>query len=1056
MSDQFFPQSISSLLQEILTQLDSKDEILGLSYNQIFNPEKYPHLAMTRYAQELATPYGMAAGPHTQLARNIIAGWLMGARYIELKTIQTLDELHVAKPCIDMQDEGYNCEWSQELKITKSFQEYLNAWVIIHIIAHKMEWGSPQTIFNMSVGYNMEGILKDNVQWYFDKMADATAEIEEIKGIIRTIYPQIDEISIPSSISNNITLSTMHGCPPNEVEEISEYLIGEKKLHTTVKLNPTLLGSDRLRSILNDKLAFPIDVPDEAFEHDIKYPDAVKLIKNLAALSEKEGLDFAIKLTNTLEVNNTKGILPDQMMYMSGRALHPISVNLAEKLQSEFDGKLDVSFSAGADAENISSLLKCGLFPVTVSSDLLKPGGYGRLVQYYENIAVSLSNQMDLEKNAASKLEYLKNLKIYAQEVLQDPRYIYEIFELKNIKSQRPLSSFDCIAAPCMDACPTEQDIPDYLYWASKGDFNTALDVIYQKNPLPRTLGLVCEHGCQTKCTRINYDKPLRIRDLKEYIATHGLATESVAKEDNGLKVAIVGAGPSGLSAAWFLALEGFQVEIFEKNERAGGMPHAVIPDFRLNKDALQNDIDRILSIGVKIHFNYKIDSNKIKELNNDYHYVYIAVGAELSKKMKILGEESSVVVDPLRFLEDFKNGKIADLSGNILVIGGGNTAMDVSRTANKCLKNGRVTIVYRRTIQQMPAEAQEIRDAMSEGVLVEELLSPLKIWEEDGKHLIQLQKMQVSSEVGSDGRKKVKALADEQVILPADMIIPAIGQDTIPLFNQCNRVQDIENAIPDVSIYIGGDASRGASSIVQAVGDGRLFAEHILRLEDSKVAATIREDEKKSKSVHLESRSFKIESLYPKDLTNISQEEAIEEASRCLQCDEYCNVCVSVCPNRANHSYEVLPQTFSYQNIQVKGHGFELSEKHLLNITQDSQIYNIGDFCNECGNCSTFCPTAGDPYLDKPQVHFSQESFDAADRGYFLKDQILFAKNDGVISQLKDETGKFYYDDERLEVILAKDSLKILDVFIKQEGDYLLKIEPIIEMKLLLDAHIF
>ena len=286
MSDQFFPQSISSLLQEVLTQLDSKDEILGLSYNQIFNPEKYPHLAMTRYAQELATPYGMAAGPHTQLARNIIAGWLMGARYIELKTIQTLDELHVAKPCIDMQDEGYNCEWSQELKITKSFQEYLNAWVIIHIIAHKMEWGSPQTIFNMSVGYNMEGILKDNVQWYFDKMADATAEIEEIKGIIRTIYPQIDEISIPSSISNNITLSTMHGCPPNEVEEISEYLIGEKKLHTTVKLNPTLLGSDRLRSILNDKLAFPIDVPDEAFEHDIKYPDAVKLIKNLAALSE--------------------------------------------------------------------------------------------------------------------------------------------------------------------------------------------------------------------------------------------------------------------------------------------------------------------------------------------------------------------------------------------------------------------------------------------------------------------------------------------------------------------------------------------------------------------------------------------------------------------------------------------------------------------------------------------------------------------------------------------------------------------------------------------------
>jgi putative selenate reductase len=139
-----------------------------------------------------------------------------------------------------------------------------------------------------------------------------------------------------------------------------------------------------------------------------------------------------------------------------------------------------------------------------------------------------------------------------------------------------------------------------------------------------------------------------------------------------------------------------------------------------------------------------------------------------------------------------------------------------------------------------------------------------------------------------------------------------------------------------------------------------------------------------------------------------------------------------------------------------VNGHSFELSEAKTINIRQDSQIYNIGDYCNECGNCTTFCPTSGDPYLDKPQIHLSQSSFDSSSRGYFLNKDIIYVKYDGLIIQLKDDAGKFYYEDNRVEVVLAKDSLKILDVFIKQEGDYIVDLSILIEAKLLTDSVIY
>jgi len=283
MTDSFSILPLDSLLIILLKQYDHSSDILGIPKELFFYPEANDEFQIKRFGSILETPIGVAAGPQTQLAQNIVAAWLTGARFIELKTIQTLDELEISKPCIDMQDEGYNCEWSQELKIKESFDQYLNAWIIIHILRDKFNLGhtdEPGVIFNMSVGYDYQGILKDNVQWFFNKMADASMELEEKMESIKSIYPNIVNLTINPCISDNITLSTMHGCPADEIETIGEYLIENKKLHTSIKLNPTLLGKEKLHEIMGNS-GFETKVPNIAFEHDLKYEEALNIIKNL-------------------------------------------------------------------------------------------------------------------------------------------------------------------------------------------------------------------------------------------------------------------------------------------------------------------------------------------------------------------------------------------------------------------------------------------------------------------------------------------------------------------------------------------------------------------------------------------------------------------------------------------------------------------------------------------------------------------------------------------------------------------------------------------------------
>jgi len=235
------------------------------------------------------------------------------------------------------------------------------------------------------------------MQWFLQQMRDCSSYKQTLVDQVARFYPEVRQLEIPDRISDNVTLSTMHGCPPGEIERICAYLMKEQGLHTFVKCNPTLLGPERVRRLLHDDLGYnDVVVPDSAFEHDLEYAAAVPMLHSLRTNADKLGLDFGVKLSNTLEVENFRTVFDpaEKMMYLSGRPLHAITVNLAHALSEEFDGDLPMSFSAGADCFNAPDLLAAGMQTITVCSDLLKTGGYLRLLQYIESVRDACTSAM--------------------------------------------------------------------------------------------------------------------------------------------------------------------------------------------------------------------------------------------------------------------------------------------------------------------------------------------------------------------------------------------------------------------------------------------------------------------------------------------------------------------------------------------------------------------------------------------------------------------------------------------------------------------------------------
>jgi putative selenate reductase len=388
------PYPFGALLRRVFTELQTRDSVFDLPRKKFHAGFDDLDLSVDFHGHRAGTPYGPAAGPHSQLAQNIVLAYLGGARIMELKTVQILDTLDIPRPCIDMATVGYNIEWSQELTLEESLEEYVKASMTLEIMqAAGLLDGVADTApihFDMSVGYDLKGIRSPRVQAFINGMMDAEAVIERLRGQIPAAYAAYRDLPFKRCISDTLTLSTFHGCPPDEIERIIEHLLEHNGLHCIIKLNPTLLGPERLRSLLHDTLGYTdIQVPDTAFEQDATWDQAMGIVDRLQRKASGLGLGLGVKFSNTLIVHNHRDFFPasEKSMYLSGQPLHVLAMNLVGQFRAHWGDQLPVSFSAGIDKTNFADAVGIGLVPVTVCSDLLKAGGYGRAQGYMKALA---------------------------------------------------------------------------------------------------------------------------------------------------------------------------------------------------------------------------------------------------------------------------------------------------------------------------------------------------------------------------------------------------------------------------------------------------------------------------------------------------------------------------------------------------------------------------------------------------------------------------------------------------------------------------------------------
>ena len=953
MSDIMTCMPFGQLMDWVLQEKKGQDTVFGVHRPYTADPKN----DMTIFTRNLETPVGPAAGPHTQLAQNIIASYYAGARFFELKTVQKMDGAELSacvnKPCILADDEGYNCEWSTELTVPDAMGEYIKAWFILHVIAKEFGLGAQDGFqFNISVGYDLAGIKGDKVNTFIDGMMEAkdTVIFQECrKWLLDNAdkfqnFTREDIEAIPSNVCNSATISTLHGCPPQEIESIANYLLTEKHLNTFVKCNPTLLGYDFARKTM-DEMGYDYMVfGDFHFRDDLQYEDAVPMLTRLMKLSEELGLEFGVKITNTFPVDVTRNELPSEEMYMSGKALFPLSISLAAKLSAEFAGKLRISYSGGADYFNIDKIVGCGIWPVTMATTLLKTGGYQRFTQVADKVEGICPKKWEgIDVDALKKL---------AADAITDGHHVKNIKPVPNRKSTKEVPLLDCFYAPCSEGCPIHQDIPQYVALTGEGKYKEALEVILEKNALPFITGTLCAHNCMTKCTRNFYEESVNIRGTKLTAAEHGyeqLIGEIKAGEPNGKKVAVVGGGPAGIAAAYFLAREGAAVTIFEKEEKAGGVIRYVIPGFRIGDAAIDKDISFIQKMGVEICTNTEITS--VADLKaQGYDAVILAIGAGKPGTLKL---EKGETVNALKFLRDFKanDGKL-NIGKNVVVIGGGNTAMDTARAAKRTEGVEHVYLVYRRTKRYMPAAEDELLEVLEEGVEFKELLSPVSL---DGGRLL-CKKMKLGK-MDASGRAGVTETADV-IEVPADTVIVAVGEKIDTDFYTANQIAVDERGKAKVNdktletsvsgVYVAGDGARGAATIVEGIRDAQLAVKDILGKEITRDAAVTGD----------------VKDCFEKKGILKHSKEAKTEEERCLTCNKVCENCVDVCPNRAN--------------ISIKVPGMAMN-----------QVIHVDYMCNECGNCKSFCPYASAPYKDKFTLFANEKDMaDSKNDGFVVLDK--------------------------------------------------------------------
>jgi NADPH-dependent glutamate synthase beta subunit-like oxidoreductase len=529
--------------------------------------------------------------------------------------------------------------------------------------------------------------------------------------------------------------------------------------------------------------------------------------------------------------------------------------------------------------------------------------------------------------------------------------------------------------APCQMACPAGIDVPSYVALIGQGRDGEAIDLIRRDNPFPWVCGLVCTRPCEWMCVRGRMDTPVSIKSLKAFAAERSLSTwryqNPVAAPDTGRKVSVIGAGPSGLSAAYYLALKGYRVQVIEALPTAGGMLLVGIPRYRLPKEVIDREVEMIRSLGVTFSFNTRFGQDiSLQQMKNEgTEAFFFAIGAHTSFKLGISGEqEFSQVHEAIDFLKRVALGETSPPGRRVAVVGGGNVAIDAART---CLRLGcaEVTLAYRRTQDEMPADHEEVEQALEEGVRFSLMTIPMAIEGEAGRvsALGCIRAKMVQSD--DSGRKSPKPIPGSDFRIEADAIISAIGQrvdrqgmseldrltwsrrDTIMVHGAT-----METNIPGV--FAGGDAVTGPATVVEAIGAGKRAAQAIDRylrgvpqpvmppvpVRRSRIAfspigadakSALRRPEMPLLAIDRRKTTFQQVEL------GYSEEVARNEAQRCLRCDicRRCGRCVEICRNK-----------MGVDALQLGFLNFDHPGPTDLSLTQQR--------CIGCGACAANCPT--------------------------------------------------------------------------------------------------
>ncbi len=469
----------------------------------------------------------------------------------------------------------------------------------------------------------------------------------------------------------------------------------------------------------------------------------------------------------------------------------------------------------------------------------------------------------------------------------------------------------DLFISPCQNACPAGVNVPGYIALIAAGRIRDAYNLIRKENPFPAVCGRVCTHPCESKCRRGQLDEPIAIADLKRYVADYMLKHEEpymdlvFPKKDK--KVAIIGAGPSGLTCGYYLARLGYEVDVFEAQPMAGGILAFGIPEYRLPQEILQHEIKLIEQAGVNIHLNTEVGKDiTFYYLRDKYDAVYIATGTQFSNRIGIPGEDLKGVYYGLDFLRDVNLGREVRIGKTVAVIGGGNTAIDSARVAVR-LGAEKVMIIYRRLIEDMPADPREVRDAMEEGIEIIELTAPVRFVGDEKVEGIVCTRMKLG-EFDLSGRRAPRPVEGSEYTIPVDMVIPAVSQHSdLPFINrdevEMTRwgtfVTDRDTMMTRLrGVFAGGDVVRGSDTVITAIADGKEAARAIDRYLGGNGVLNTGEDieipRASDEGEVVEHERFPLKYLDPETRKHCFDEvslgfhklNAMAEAMRCLRCD--------------------------------------------------------------------------------------------------------------------------------------------------------------------------